>query len=204
MSNEDPRPVVDRGAVVGLGQERVVGILGSARIAPGDPRYAAAVRVGRGLAEAGYAVMTGGYAGLMEAVSRGAAEAGGRVIGLPVRVWPGLQPNPWLTETRWVDSFFDRLTAFARCDALVAVDGGLGTLGEAAVAWANVQTDPATNPPLVLFGSAWERLHEIIGELLVVDERDLALVRLVDRPEAIADAVSAAIASKSAQGRALG
>ena len=183
---------------------RVVGVMGSARIRPGDPRYSAGIEVGRALAGAGFDILTGGYGGLMEAVSRGGAEAGGVVVGLPVRGWAGLEPNPWVGEARWVDSYFDRLTAFAACDAIVALDGGLGTLGEAAVAWANLQTDPGTNAPLVLFGAAWRRLHAVIGELLVVDERDLGLVAIVDRPDEVAAAVEAAIASRPAVGRPLG
>jgi uncharacterized protein (TIGR00725 family) len=186
------------------GRERVVGVMGSARIDPGDPRYRDAVRVGQGLAAAGFAVMTGGYGGLMEAVSRGTAEAGGTVIGLPVRGWPTLAPNAWVGDARWVDSYFDRLTAFAACDAIVALDGGLGTLGEAVVAWANLQTDPGTNPPLVLFGQAWRQMHARIGELLVVDRRDLELVRLVDRPEAVAAAVEEAIESRPTIGEPRG
>lgn len=186
------------------GQGRLVGVMGSARIQPGDPRYDDAMRVGREMATAGFVVMTGGYGGLMEAVSRGAAEAGGAVIGLPVRGWASLVPNAWVGEARWVDSYFDRLTAFAACDAIVALDGGLGTLGEAAVAWANLQTDPGTNPPLILFGRAWRRLHAFIGEILVVDERDLDLVRLVDRPEAVSGAIVDAIAGHPAVGEPRG
>jgi uncharacterized protein (TIGR00725 family) len=198
----DPANEATTASTVGHG--RLVGVMGSARIQPGDPRYDDAMRVGREIAAAGFVVMTGGYGGLMEAVSRGAAEAGGSVIGLPVRGWGSLAPNAWVGEVRWVDSYFDRLTAFAACDAIVALDGGLGTLGEAAVAWANLQTDPGTNPPLVLFGRAWRRLHAVIGELLVVDERDLDLVRLVDRPEAITAAIVEAMAGRPALGEPRG
>ena len=197
-------PIKEVAAAPTAGQGRLVGVMGSARIQPGDPRYDVALRVGREMANAGFVVMTGGYGGLMEAVSRGAAEAGGAVIGLPVRGWDSLAPNPWMGEVRWVDSYFDRLTAFAACDVIVALDGGLGTLGEAAVAWANLQTDPGTNPPLVLFGRAWRRLHALIGELLVVDKRDLDLVRLVDRPEAVTGAIVDAIANRPTLGEPRG
>ena len=198
----DGRPSAEDEVAADDGQPRrpVVGVMGSARIPAGDPRYETAVRVGRVLAEAGHAVLTGGYGGLMEAASRGASEAGGTVIGLPVRGWAGLVPNPWVGEARWVDSYFDRLTAFAGCDAIVALDGGLGTLGEAAVAWANLQTDPGTNPPVVLFGAAWRRMHELIGELLVVDGSDLALVSVVEDPDQVAEAVALAIAARPSIG----
>lgn len=168
---------------------RVVGVLGSARIAPDDPRYDCAIDVGRRLAEAGFAVMTGGYGGLMEAVSRGASEAGGIVIGLPVRRWPGLTPNPWITDMIWTESFVGRLPHLATCDALVALDGGIGTLAELAVAWADRQTDPEVTPPLILVGAGWRAILDTVELMLVVGQRDLALIRWVALPEDVVGAV---------------
>ncbi|MEO5940943.1 MAG: LOG family protein [Candidatus Limnocylindrales bacterium] len=164
-------------------------MLGSARIAPDDPRYDGAIDVGRRLAEAGFAVMTGGYGGLMEAVSRGAGEAGGSVIGLPVRRWPSLAPNPWITDTIWTDSFVGRLPHLATCDALVALDGGIGTLAELAVAWADRQTDPDVTPPLILVGPGWRAILDTIEHMLVVSRRDLELIRWVALPEDVVGAV---------------
>lgn len=183
---------------------RVVGVLGSARISPEDPRYAGAVLVGRRLAEAGYGVMSGGYGGLMEAVSRGAAEAGGEVIGLPVRRWPDLAPNPWLTDLIWVDSFVGRLPVLASCVALVALDGGIGTLAEIAVAWADRQTDPDVTPPLILVGPAWRAILGAVESNLVVGPHDLALARWVAGPEDVVPAVFDALAASTPIGEPRG
>jgi uncharacterized protein (TIGR00725 family) len=173
----------------------VVGVLGSARITADDPRYATSLLVGKRLAEAGFTVMTGGYAGAMEAASRGAAEAGGEVIGLPVRRWPDLRPNEWVTRTIWVDSFTGRLPHLASCAALIAVDGGIGTLAELSVTWADRQTDPNVTPPLILVGPAWRAILDAVGASLVVGPADLALVRWVETAEEVVPAVTEALAA---------
>lgn len=182
----------------------IVGILGSARITPDDPRYEAGVLVGRRLAESGFSVMTGGYGGSMEAVSRGAAEAGGEVIGLPVRRWPDLEPNRWITRRIWVDSFVGRLPVLASCVALVALDGGIGTLAEVAVTWADRQTDPNVTPPLILVGPAWRAILDAVEKHLVIGPRDLALARWIAGPEEVAPAVFDALAASTPGGEPRG
>lgn len=178
----------------------VVGILGSARITPDDPRYTAGVLVGRRLAESGFSVMTGGYGGSMEAVSRGAAEAGGEVIGLPIRRWRNLEPNRWITRRIWVDSFVGRLPVLASCVALVALDGGIGTLAEVAVTWADRQTDPTVTPPLILVGPAWRAILDAVENHLVIGPRDLALARWIAGPEEVAPAVFDALGASTPDG----
>lgn len=183
---------------------RLVGIFGSARIAPPDPRYDEAREVGDRLARAGFAVATGGYGGLMEAVSRGAAEAGGYVLGLPMRPWTGRDPNPWVSEARWADDIFERLKGFQTCDALVALTGGLGTLSEATLVWANLGTDPDSTPPLLLLGTIWTELREHFRHLLIVEDRDLALVHLVPTAAGLVPALERALARKPGIARHLG
>jgi uncharacterized protein (TIGR00730 family) len=170
-----------------------VGVLGSARLGPDDPRHAAARRLGAALAGAGYEVATGGYGGLMAAVSQGASEAGGHVVGLTLGTWAELGPNRWVAERIVAADWFDRLRRLARCDALVALEGGLGTLAELSTAWANLQTDPALTPPLILVGPAWAELVEAIGRLLVVDGSDVALVRRVGSVDEVLPALDAAL-----------
>ena len=182
----------------------LIGVLGSARIEHGDPRYAAGVALGDALVRAGYDVATGGYGGLMGAVSQGAAGAGGRVVGLTMRTWAELSANRWVNDEVVADDWFDRLRRLARCDALIALEGGLGTLAELSTAWANAQTDPATNPRLVLVGPAWAELAVAIERLLVVDGRDIALVRLVATVEDVPAALSELLAGRAGPGRRFG
>ena len=174
---EDPGATVPAGPAPAL----TVAVIGSARLSPPDPRCAPAEEIGAAIAGAGWAVMTGGYGGLMEVTSRAAAQAGGRVIGLPMRGWTGLTPNRWTHELRWSDTYPERLAHFLAADAVVAVDGGIGTLAEAAIVWAALQTEP-TAPGLIFVGSGWPAVLESFGAHLVIDDRDLGLVTVCPDP----------------------
>jgi predicted Rossmann-fold nucleotide-binding protein len=123
----------------------------------------------------GWSIMTGGYGGLMAVVSRAAAEAGGKVIGLPMTGWTGLQPNEWNHELRWSDTYPERLAHLLAADAVVVLDGGIGTLSEAAVVWAALQTEPAA-ADLIFLGAGWPPILQSLAAHLVINERDLALV----------------------------
>lgn len=181
-----------------------VGVLGSARIEPPDPRHAAAVDVGRRLGAAGFDVVTGGYGGLMAAVSEGASSAGARVVGLPMRGWPELTVNRWVTQSIEADDFFERLRELARCDALVALDGGVGTLAEVSVTWANLQTDAQVTPPLLLVGRMWADLLPVLRRSLVVGDRDLELLRVVIDPAGLVDEIRRALAERRRGGERRG
>jgi len=158
-----------------------VAVIGSARLSPPDPRCAPAEQIGAAIAAEGWAVMTGGYGGLMEVTSRAAAEAGGTVIGLPMRGWARLTPNRWNHELRWSDTYPERLAHFLAADAVVAVDGGIGTLSEATIVWAAMQTEPAA-PELIFVGAGWPAVLESFGAHLVIDDCDLALVTVCPDP----------------------
>jgi len=117
----------------------VIAVYGSSRITPADPEYADALEVGRLLGAAGYTIMTGGYAGVMEAASRGAAEAGARVIGVTtaaIEALAGRRANPWLTEEVAQDLFSQRIDYLVRrAQGFVAMPGGIGTLEEIFEVW---------------------------------------------------------------------
>jgi uncharacterized protein (TIGR00725 family) len=159
-----------------------VGVICSARLAPPDPRCELAERLGRAIAARGWVTMTGGYGGLMAVTSRAAAEGGGTVIGLPMRGWTALTPNRWNHELRWSDSYPERLGHFLAADAIVALDGGIGTLSEAAIAWAVLQTEPEA-AELIFLGGNWEPVLQAVAAHLVVDDRDLARVTVCADPE---------------------
>ena len=165
-----------------------VAVLGSARIGEDDPRYDDARRLGRLLAEQGWAVVTGGYGGLMGATSSGAAAAGGRTVGLPMSAWAHLTPHPSNAKLRWSDDYPQRLAFLLRTRVVIALPGGVGTLAEAAAVWAAAQTEPGT-ARLVLAGPSWRRLLGAFAVELVVDARDLALPVMVDEVDAVIPAV---------------
>jgi uncharacterized protein (TIGR00730 family) len=166
--------------------EREVAVFGSARLDERHPSWTVAAELGRRLAEAGFTVVTGGYGGLMEATARAAHAVGGRVIGVPMRAWEHLTPGEWNAELRWASDYPTRLGLLLRCDALVALDGGIGTLSELSLAWAMRQTESAA-PALVLVGERWRRVVDTFRRELVIDDSDVALLHVVDTPaEAVA------------------
>lgn len=172
-----------------------IGVLGSARLSDPDPRAASARELGRMLAEAGWHVMTGGYGGLMAEVSHGAAQVGGLVTGLPMQHWAQLTANEWNHELRWSRTYPERLGHLLGCDAIVALDGGIGTLAEASVVWSALQTEPSA-PPLVTVGRPWRTLLAAIASNLVVDADDMARVIAVDKPADVVSAIRAAWATE--------
>jgi hypothetical protein len=175
-----------------------VAVLGSARLGPEDPAWALAEAVGRGLVAAGCAVMTGGYGGLMAATATGAR--GGTVIGLPMRGWADLVPDAGCTELRWAESYPERLGALLSCDAVIALDGGVGTLSELAVVWAAAQTERGA-PRLVAVGARWRALLDGLAANLVAGAGDLALVVwAADAQAAVARALEPATTPPGARG----
>jgi uncharacterized protein (TIGR00730 family) len=165
---------------------RRVTVFGSSRATPNDPAYVEAMRLGRLLAEGGYAVCSGGYSGLMESVSRGAAEAGGHVVGVTVKSWASrVQANAWLGEEIAAEHLFERLLRLTESDAYVALSGGLGTLGEVALAWNLFQTDSIPIRPLILVGHLWPRLVACLKAELRVEPRDLELVQFAESVDGV-------------------
>ncbi len=139
-----------------------VTVFGGSSPRPGEPVYEQAHRLGVLLGNAGYAVLTGGYIGTMEAVSRGAAESGGHVIGVTcdeIEAWRPVGPNPWIMEERRYQTTRERLFALAEaCHAALALPGGVGTLAEIAFMWSQLQTGALSPRPLILIGPGWQAM----------------------------------------------
>ena len=142
---------------------QIVSVFGSGQVAPDSADYADAVRLGGMLAEAGYIVMTGGYAGLMEAASKGAKEAGGHVIGVTVGMFDraGAKANDYVDEVMSYDTLSERLLHVVKAaDAVITLPGGIGTLTEVALTWSLLQTGEVAPMPFVLVGDIWQTLME--------------------------------------------
>jgi uncharacterized protein (TIGR00725 family) len=137
-------------------------VFGSSQPKPGSPAYAEALQLGQLLAEAGHAVLTGGYIGTMEAVSRGAAEAGGHVIGVTcadIEAWRKVSANAWVKEERRFQTLQDRLNELIQgCDAALALPGGPGTLTEISLMWNLMIVEALPRRPLILIGRGWQSM----------------------------------------------
>ena len=137
-----------------------VAVFGGASPRPEHPIYQDGLRLGALLAQTGCAVITGGYGGLMEAVSRGAAEAGGHVIGATcteIESWRGSTKNQWVNEEWRSETLMDRLTRIMDgCDAAIALPGGPGTLVEISLFWNRMLIESLPSKPLILIGSEWQ------------------------------------------------
>jgi predicted Rossmann-fold nucleotide-binding protein len=116
------------------------------------------------LGEQGHTVLTGGYVGTMEAVSRGAAAAGGHVVGVTcdeIQAWRASAPNAWIAEELRFPSLRLRLMALIdQCDAAMALPGGPGTLAEISMMWSHLLTGAIPPRPLVLIGPGWKATFE--------------------------------------------
>lgn len=145
-------------------------VFGGSKPKPGDPAYHAALQLGHSLGYSGYDVLTGGYMGTMEAVSRGAAEAGGHVIGVTcneIESWRPVAPNPWVIEERRYPTLKERLYALIEgCDAAIALPGGIGTLAEVSVMWSQLQTRTSRPRPLILIGQGWKDTFDVFYRTL--------------------------------------
>jgi hypothetical protein len=166
-----------------------VSVFGSARTKPEDPEYGLGLAVGRGLAEAGYAVITGGGPGVMEAANRGAHEAGGLSVGLGIELPFEQRMNDWVDLGVNFRYFFARKTCFVKySQGFVVLPGGFGTFDELFESLTLVQTHKVTEFPIVLVGTAyWQGLLDWLRATVVprgnINEEDLELLQVVDDAE---------------------
>ena len=163
------------------GNPRRIAVFGGRHPVPGDAEYAEARRLGALLARNGYAVMNGGYTGVMEAVSLGATEAGGQAIGITMEIFGDMPPNRYLTEEIRARDFFERLQILAAtASGYIAMRGGMGTLTEVTLIWNMLQTRTMEPRPLVLLGNFWKPALEALALHLVVAPAELDLLRFAD------------------------
>lgn len=166
-----------------------VSVFGSARCHPGAWEWELAHRLGEALAQAGYAVITGGGPGVMEAANQGASEAGGLSVGLGIELPFEQQLNQWCDIGIQFRYFFVRKTMFVKyAQAFVVLPGGFGTMDELFEALTLVQTRKVTQFPVVLMGTEyWRGLLDWLRDSMCregkISQEDLALFHLTDDVE---------------------
>ncbi|MGH2674521.1 MAG: LOG family protein [Actinomycetota bacterium] len=171
-----------------------VAVFGGAWVGEEEPEFAEASRLGTALGQAGVGVVNGGYGGIMAAVSRGALEAGGTVVGVTISSFSEEVPvNPWLTHEVEADDLFARLPLICDAEAWVAFPGGVGTLSEVALCWNLIQTESLSPRPLIIVGERWDRALATFRQLLLAEGVHFDLVRPAVSADAALDAVRAAV-----------
>jgi uncharacterized protein (TIGR00730 family) len=170
---------------------RAIAVFGSSEPVEGDAAYGRARRVGGLLASVGYRVVTGGYGGVMEAASRGAAEAGGRAIGVTCAIFPDRAPNPYLHEVVETPDLYERTRELVRrSDGFVVLPGKSGTLAELAFLWALHRAGTLGRRPVVLLGEPWRPLLRHLGRAGILEGPQFDVTRVVDSPEETIDTLS--------------
>lgn len=174
--------------LVGSIDRPAVAIFGSARTPADHPLYRQAMEIAAGFARQGFAVVTGGGPGLMEAANRGAKEAGGLSVGLGIRLPFEERPNPWLDLSYEFKHFYARKVSFVKAsEGFVAFPGGWGTNDELFEALTLIQTHKIEHFPVVLFGSEhWRPFGEwaeCMADEGLISQEDLGLVAMTDDPQ---------------------
>lgn len=171
--------------------KNAVSIFGSSRTKPDDPYYQKAELLARLLAEKGFSVITGGGPGVMEAANKGAAEAGGRSVGMNIRLPFEQKPNPYANISIDYKYFFTRKVMFVKyAMAYVVMPGGFGTLDELFEALTLIQTKRIKPFPVVLMGSEyWKGLIDWLRKTMLHDNKisplDLDLFQIIDDPKKV-------------------
>jgi hypothetical protein len=152
-------------AKIMIDKKKVITVFGSSRPEEGHADYAEALELGKVLAQAGFAVCTGGYGGVMEGVSRGAREAGGRVLAVTSSFFKS-RANRWVDEEITMPTWQERLFELVRLgDGYVACKGGTGTLVELAVVWEMLNKKAMERRPFVVLGDFWQPILERVREV---------------------------------------
>ncbi len=173
-----------------------VTVFGSARARPGDFAYDTALAIGREIARANFAVLTGGGPGVMEAASRGAVEAGGKAVGLNIDLPLEQKANPYATISLHFHYFFVRKVMLVKyATAFVLLPGGFGTLDELFETVTLIQTHKIRPFPVVLVGAEYWRglLDWIRGQALrhtYISPEDLNILAVTDNPGDVIGAIS--------------
>jgi hypothetical protein len=168
-----------------------VTVFGSARLKPDDKYYHMAEKLGTLLAQNGFAVITGGGPGIMEAVNKGAADAGGQSVGMNIKLPFEQKPNPYANLQLDYKYFFIRKVMFVKyAMAYVIMPGGYGTMDEFFEALTLIQTKRVKSFPVILMGREyWQGLLDWLKDSMVQKNMilpfDLEMIQLIDEPEEV-------------------
>ena len=171
---------------------KTITVYGSSQVGPEDAVYQDALWIGQELARAGYAVMSGGYLGVMEAVSKGAKMSGGHVIGVTtdqIGLQFNVQPNRYLDETVNYADLRDRLLHMVEhADGYLAMPGGIGTLHEIAETWELMRVGGVPRRPFVCFGPIWADVIALLEDSPYLGDGYHGMITIAQTTETVLEA----------------
>ena len=168
-----------------------VTVFGSARVKPEDPYYQMAEKLGRLLVQNGFSVITGGGPGIMEAANKGAAEAGGRSVGMNIKLPFEQKPNPYANLQIDYKYFFIRKVMFVKyAVAYIIMPGGYGTMDEFFEALTLIQTKRVKSFPIIVMGREyWRGLLDWLKNTMLranmILPFDIEMIQIIDEPEEV-------------------
>ena len=171
-------------------------IFGGSSPRPDEKTYIEAEKLGNELGKKGHVVITGGYIGTMEAVSKGASSADGHVIGITckeIESWRPVHANKWIKEERKYATLHERLLALINnCDIAIALPGGIGTLTEITLMWNRSVIGAIKPKPIILIGQSWQKVFDcfIKSQSAYMGEREKSLLTYVDDIESALNIVN--------------
>jgi uncharacterized protein (TIGR00730 family) len=161
----------------------VITVFGSAHPKVGDEEYEIAYKLGKILGQAGFSVCSGGFQGIMDAVSKGATENGGDAIGVTVDLFTAM-PSKYLTEEIKCDTLLGRIEKMVELgDAYIILNGGTGTLVEFSIVWEYVNKKLMSAKPILAHGKMWKPLIDEIDKRMVFENRQTGIVKYLNNIE---------------------
>ena len=163
--------------------KKTITIFGSSHPKPGEEEYETAYKLGAMLGKNGFSVCSGGFQGVMDAVSKGATENGGDAIGVTVDLFTA-QPSAYLTKEIKCNSLFSRIEKMVELgDAYIILRGGTGTLVEFSIVWEYINKNFMETKPIFAHGEMWKPIVETIDQRMDYENRQTGIVKYIENIE---------------------
>ena len=164
-------------------KDKIVVVFGSSRVKPDSDTYNQALETGRLLAEAGFMVCNGGYAGIMEASAKGAKQANGKTIGVTTDAFKELKISEWIDEEVHTQDYMERLQKLVQiANAFIILKGGVGTLSELSIVWC-LNVIGEIRKPMILVGDSWKKTVDNMSKNLIISSREMNALTIVKEPK---------------------
>lgn len=179
----------------------IVVVFGSARVQPDNEVYQQSYAIGKALAEAGYITMSGGYAGVMEAASKGAVEANGEAYGVTVASLEYIgesRVNQYVTKEIRYDTLHERIAYMVdKADAYIVMPGGLGTGQELIEVWQGIRLGDLPKKPIIVYGDFWQPMIDMMLAGAYISPRDMQHIEITHNAEDTVQAITNGLIKES-------